>query len=206
VILWSLANEPHTARPEARQAYQTQDFTILDHPSREAAVTSFKAQADLAHALDPTRPITIVSHEGATEEAWQFVDVISLNRYYGWYTESGRIDVGVERLSREIDLVHERYPGPFILTEFGTDTIPGHHAEPPEMFSEEYQAEFLEKYIAMLDSKPFVVGQHIWNLCDFKTSQGVIRMGDYNYKGVFTRDRRPKLAAFRVRDIWRRQS
>ena len=70
------------------------------------------------------------------------------------------------------------------------------------MFSEEYQAEFLSKYIAMLNSKPFVVGQHIWNLCDFKTSQGVIRMGSYNYKGVFTRDRRPKMAAHRVRQLW----
>ena len=37
----------------------------------------------------------------------------------------------------------------------------------------------------------------------FKTSQGVIRMGGYNYKGVFTRDRRPKLAAHRLREIWR---
>ncbi len=204
VILWSLANEPHTARPEARQAYQAQDFIILDQPSREAAVAAFKAQAELARALDPTRPVTIVSHEGATEEAWRFVDVISLNRYYGWYSEAGQIDVGVARLSREIDLVHERYPGPFILSEFGTDTIPGHHAEPPEMFSEEYQAEFLEKYIAMLERKPFVVGAHIWNLCDFKTAQGVIRMGAYNYKGVFTRDRRPKLAAHRVRALWRK--
>jgi len=202
VIMWSLANEPHTARSEARQAYQSQDFTVIDQPSRPEAVAAFKEQAELAHALDPTRPITLVSHEGATEEAWQFCDVISLNRYFGWYSQSGQIEVGTERLSREIDLIHERFPGPFILTEFGTDTIPGHHAEPPEMFSEEYQAEFLSQYIAMLSSKPFVVGEHIWNLCDFKTSQGVVRMGAYNYKGVFTRDRRPKLAAHRIREIW----
>lgn len=201
VIMWSLANEPHTAEPEARAAYY-RDFTIIDKPSHPSAVQSFKEQADLAHQLDPSRPITLVSHEGATEEAWRFVDVLSLNRYYGWYSESGRIDVGVAKLSRELDLIHERFPGPFILTEFGTDTIPGHHSEPPEMFSEEYQAEFLSKYIAMLFSKPFVVGQHIWNLCDFKTSQGIIRMGAYNYKGVFTRDRRPKLAAHRVRELW----
>ena len=205
VIMWSLANEPHTARPEARATYYgSADFTVLDHASHAAAVSSFKEHADLARALDPTRPLTIASHEGATEEAWQWVDVLALNRYNGWYTQSGQIDLGVKRLSREIDLIHERFPGPFMLTEFGTDTIPGHHSEPPEMFSEEYQAEFLAAYIAMLDSKPFVVGQHIWNLCDFKTSQGVIRAGSYNYKGVFTRDRRPKLAAHRVREIWRR--
>src|SRR5262249_54927635 len=143
VIMWSLANEPHTAEPQAREAYIRDDFKILDHSSREAAVQAFKEQADLAHSLDPTRPLTLVSHEGATEESWRFVDVISLNRYYGWYTQSGQIDIGVKRLSREIDLVHQRFPGPFILTEFGTDTIPGHHAEPPEMFSEEYQVEFL---------------------------------------------------------------
>lgn len=205
VIMWSLANEPHTAEPEARAAYYQGDFTVVDHSSRAAAVQSFREQAALARALDPTRPLTLVSHEGATEESWQFVDVISLNRYNGWYYQTGQIDVGVQRLSREIDLVHERYPGPFILSEFGADTIPGHHAEPPEMFSEEFQAEFLSAYLAMLDSKPFVVGQHIWNLCDFKTSQGVIRMGGYNYKGVFTRDRRPKLAAHRVRELWRKQ-
>jgi beta-galactosidase/beta-glucuronidase len=45
-------------------------------------------------------------------------------------------------------------------------------------------------------------GQHIWNLCDFKTSQSVRRMGGMNYKGVFTRDRRPKLAAHRLRELW----
>jgi beta-glucuronidase len=206
VIMWSLANEPHTATPEAREAYYGQDFTVVEHSSREAAVTAFREQAELARALDPTRPITLVSHEGATEEAWRFVDVLSLNRYNGWYTQSGLIDAGVQRLSREIDVIHDRFPGPFILTEFGTDTIPGHHAEPPEMFSEEYQAEFLSQYIAMLNSKLFVIGQHIWNLCDFKTSQDVLRMGSYNHKGVFTRDRRPKLAAHRLREIWRRKT
>ena len=70
------------------------------------------------------------------------------------------------------------------------------------MFSEEYQLEFLKKYIEVLDSKPFVVGQHIWNMCDFKTSQAIIRMGGMNYKGVFTRDRRPKMAAHFLRKIW----
>ncbi len=202
VIMWSLANEPHTAQPEARATYYSKNFKVVDHSSHEAAVQAFRDQAELARELDPTRPLTIVSHEGATEEAWRFVDVMSLNRYFGWYTELGRIDAGVERLSHEIDVVHEHFPGPFILTEFGTDTIPGQHAEPPEMFSEEYQVEFLSKYIEMMNIKPFVVGQHIWNLCDFKTSQGVIRMGGYNYKGVFTRDRRPKLAAHQIRKMW----
>jgi beta-glucuronidase len=72
------------------------------------------------------------------------------------------------------------------------------------MFSEEYQVEFLTRYIQVLDSLPFVVGQHPWNMCDFKTSQEVRRMGGLNHKGVFTRDRRPKMAAHRLRELWRR--
>ncbi len=201
VIMWSVANEPHTATLETREAYH-KGFTVPANPSRPEAVQAFREQTDLVHTLDPTRPVTLVSHEGAIEESFAFVDVVCLNRYYGWYSESGRIDDGVRNLTREIDLIHELYPKPFILSEFGTDTIPGHHAQPPEMFSEEYQAEFLTAYIELLNSRPFVVGQHIWNLCDFKTSQGVRRVNSYNYKGVFTRDRRPKLAAHRVRALW----
>jgi beta-glucuronidase len=89
------------------------------------------------------------------------------------------------------------------MTEFGADTIPGFHAQPPEMFSEEYQAEFLTRYIELFQTKPYIVGEHIWNFCDFKTGQAVHRMGGMNYKGVFTRDRRPKLAAQQVRELWR---
>jgi beta-glucuronidase len=47
-----------------------------------------------------------------------------------------------------------------------------------------------------------VIGQHIWNMCDFKTGQSIKRVGAMNFKGVFTRDRRPKLAAHRVRALW----
>lgn len=202
VIMWSLANEPHTARPEAREAYQ-RDFTVIEHPSRPEAVEAFKVQAELARALDPTRPITLVSHEGAMEESFEFVDVVCLNRYHGWYSFGGQIDAGVAALDQEIESIHRLYPKPLILSEFGTDTIPGHHAQPPEMFSEEYQAEFLVKQIELTNSKPYIVGQHIWNMCDFKTGQGVHRVAAYNYKGVFTRDRRPKLAAHRLRALWR---
>jgi beta-glucuronidase len=186
VIAWSLANEPHSGRPEAK--------------------AFFRELFDLARDLDPSRPVTLVSCMGLIEESFEFLDFMCLNRYFGWYQESGQIDQGVQFLSAELDMLHETYQKPLVLTEFGADTIPGHHAQPPEMFSEEYQAEFLLRTINMLRSKPFVVGEHVWNLCDFKTSQAVTRMGGYNYKGVFTRDRRPKLAAHRLRECWKKES
>jgi len=186
VIAWSLANEPHSGRKQAR------DF--------------FHELVDLAKALDPTRPITLVSAMGALEESFEFLDFMCLNRYFGWYQESRQIKRGAQFLSAECDLLHDTYKKPLILTEFGADTLPGHHAQPPEMFSEEYQAEFLSRYIEILRTKPYVIGEHVWNMCDFKTSQSITRAGSCNYKGVFTRDRRPKLAAHRLREIWTKEN
>ena len=51
-------------------------------------------------------------------------------------------------------------------------------------------------------AKPFVIGEHVWNFADFATKQGITRF-DGNRKGVFTRDRRPKMAAHWLRDAWK---
>ena len=186
VIAWSLANEPHSRRP--------------------GAAHFFRPLVDMARSLDPSRPVTIVSQVGVEEESFAFCDFLCLNRYYGWYTESGRIDEGCRRLSEELDALHEKFNKPILLSEFGADTIAGVHAQPPEMFSEEYQAEFIERSIDILRGKPWVAGEHIWNLCDFKTGQAVHRVGGMNLKGVFTRDRRPKMAAHMLRRLWRSET
>jgi beta-glucuronidase len=183
VIMWSIANEPHSTRPEA--------------------LPFLEDLANLARELDPTRPVTFASYLGVLEEAFALVDVACLNRYFGWYTQTGRIDEGMQLLSAELDAIHARHGKPVVLAEFGADTIPGMHAQPPEMFSEEYQAEFLTRTIEVLRGKPYVAGEHVWNMCDFKTSQGITRVGGLNHKGVFTRDRRPKMAAHRLRELWR---
>jgi beta-glucuronidase len=137
------------------------------------------------------------------EEAFEFVDLMCLNRYNGWYTDLGQLDLACERLSDELDALYNRYRKPLVLTEFGADAVTGCHAEPPEMFSEEYQAEMLTRYVDVLRSKSFAVGELVWNLCDFKTGQSVRRFGGLNLKGVFTRDRRPKMAAHRLRQLWK---
>jgi beta-glucuronidase len=182
VIAWSLANEPHSTRPEAK--------------------TFFRNLYDLAKGLDSSRPVTIVSHIGLSEESFEFLDFLCLNRYMGWYVQAGRIEEGTSLLSGELDMMYQKFNKPLLLSEFGTDTIPGMHAQPPEMFSEEYQVEFLRKTLDLLDRKSFVIGAHVWNLCDFKTSQGITRVGGINYKGIFTRDRRPKMAAHFLRERW----
>ena len=182
-ILWSLANEPHTK-------------------GMAAAPRFFRTLYDLAKSLDQTRPVTLVSDVGLEEASFEFLDLMCLNRYMGWYADPGRIQDGVKKLSEELDQLHARYNKPVIMSEFGADAVDGWHAQPPEMFSEEYQSEMIARYHDLFRTKPYVVGEHIWNLCDFKTSQAVRRVGAMNLKGVLTRDRRPKMAAHQLRQRW----
>ncbi len=182
VIIWSLANEARTTRPG-----------VVDY---------FKEVYDEAKSLDNSRPITIVSDMFYDEESFDFFDLVCLNIYRGWYQESGRLDDGFAKFAEILDKTHARFKKPIIVSEFGADAIPGHHSLPAEMFSEEYQLEFLAGYIKEMNKRDFVVGQHIWNMCDFKTAQGVKRPMAINFKGVFTRDRRPKMAAHMLKRIW----
>src|SRR6187551_3208581 len=69
------------------------------------------------------------------------------------------------------------------------------------MWSEEYQAEMIERVLDAAARYPFVVGTHVWNFADFKVGQHPGR-AMLNHKGVFTRDRAPKLAAHALRRRW----
>ena len=87
-----------------------------------------------------------------------------------------------------------------VIIEFGADTCPGLHATDPEIFTETYQSDFIRAYMA--DWKNFVAGMHVWAFSDFKTGRGIIRFGGMNDEGVFTRDRKPKMAAPLLRSRW----
>lgn len=181
VIMWSIANEPHSTKPEAKEFFRQ----LYEHTKK----------------LDPSRLVTLVSMFGLKEEALAYVDVICLNRYYGWYTEPGQLDRASHKLSRELDALYQTYKKPILLSEFGAGAIAGVHAHPAELFSEEYQAELIQKYCEVIESKPYMIGEHVWCFADFKTAQVAYRVA-LNRKGVFTRTRQPKLAAHLLRKIW----
>jgi beta-glucuronidase len=207
---WIGANSFRTSHyPYSEQMMDLADrlgFLVIDEiPAVGLTFSKFRTLYDKTKDLDSTRPVTVVNMMGVKEKAFEFCDVLCINRYYGWYLQPGNLNEACELLSKEMDKLYEKHRKPIILSEFGADTIPGWHSQPPEMFSEEYQTEFIKKYIEVCRSKPYVIGEHVWNMCDFKTSQGITRMGSINYKGVFTRDRRPKMAAHLLRRIWNKK-
>lgn len=90
---------------------------------------------------------------------------------------------------------------PFLFTEYGADTDAGVHKLPSVQWSEEYQCEYLTMQHEVFDMFEAVVGEQVWNLCDFQTGEGIMRV-DGNKKGVFTRDRQPKAAAYVLKERW----
>ena len=195
VILWSVANEP-----------LTKPFHSLEPPPPDAVAKGTAFFADMfAHlrSLDTTRPVALVSlHNGPVEWVSQG-DVICTNSYNGWYAVSGRIADAAATLNRELRALHARCGAkPVIVTEFGADAMAGVHAQPPAMWSEDFQADLIAAYLDVLATLPFVVGAHPWAFADFKTSQNIMRVGSLNLKGVFTRDRTPKAAARMLRARW----
>ncbi|MCP5546871.1 MAG: beta-glucuronidase [Akkermansiaceae bacterium] len=184
VVMWSVANEP-----------------IVNEP---AAGEYFKRVIAETRRLDPTRPVTLVTGDvNPPEKCYPFayVDVMCINRYHSWYSDPGHTELIELQTIAELSPWHEYYKKPLIISEYGADTIPGLHSEPPVMFSEEYQVAVLEEFHKGFDKLPFVIGEHVWNFADFATKQGITRVGG-NKKGVFTRQRQPKAAAHALRARW----
>jgi beta-glucuronidase len=184
VVLWSLANEPESHTDEAR-AY-------------------FEPLFDLARKTDTTRPVGFVNMMFAqpdTCKVSQLADVIMINRYYGWYVEPGDLVAAEHGLERELLGWADRHGKPIIVTEYGADAMPGLRTLDAVVWSEDYQAALLETYHRVFDRIDAVVGEQVWNFADFATPPSFMRV-DGNKKGVFTRDRKPKLAAHHLRRRW----
>ncbi|XP_063983304.1 beta-glucuronidase [Diachasmimorpha longicaudata] len=182
VVMWSISNEPRTTQPGA-DGY-------------------FKQVAQHTKNLDRTRPITIaLSTSYIQDQAGQFLDVISFNRYNSWYSNAGRLDMIIDRVIAEAQNWHEKYNKPVLMSEYGADTVSGLHELPEYIWSEEYQTAVLSKHFEAFDrlrEKGWFIGEFIWNFADFRTAQSYTRVAG-NKKGIFTRNREPKMAAHLVR-------
>ncbi len=181
VIAYSVANEPESVT-QASKAF-------LDELKK------------LARSLDPTRPVTHVSYRLLEDVDYDTDDFISINSYNGWYSMPGDPHQGAIKTRQVAEELHRKYGKPVLVTEFGAEGIAGIHSDPPVMWSEEYQALFIEEYVTQLKSADGVCGLHVWNFADFRIPQNV-KWALLNRKGVFTRDRQPKLAAQKLKQLY----
>jgi beta-glucuronidase len=186
VVMWSIANEAAT--------------------HVEGAHEYFEPLFNLARELDPQkRPCTFVNILMATPNAdkcTDLVDVIALNRYYGWYSQTGDLKKAEEETRKELLEWQEMYPDkPIMYTEYGADTVAGFHSPYGEPFSEEYQEDYYRMNSKVFDEIPNFVGEQLWNFADFQTKFGIMRVQG-NKKGIFTRSREPKMVVRYLSDRW----
>ena len=104
--------------------------------------------------------VTILTAQPDVCEVQDLVDVLCLNRYYGWYTQSGDLEGAKQALDKELAEWSKRQPNkPIMFTEYGADTVAGLHAIDDQMFTEEYQLNYYKANHEIMDKYPQFIGE-----------------------------------------------
>ncbi|XP_037782675.1 beta-glucuronidase-like isoform X5 [Penaeus monodon] len=182
VIMWSVGNEPRSYEPAAKEY--------------------FSNVVNATKAVDATRPVTCVLNYPKNEEhAGSSLDVILVNRYYSWYSDTGHLELIYNQTVNEFIEWHLLHNKPVMISEYGAGSIAGFHMDPAFTWTEEYQAELMVENFKAFDtlrSKGYFIGEMIWNFADFVTPMEYNRPGAC-MKGLFTRARQPKMAGHLMR-------
>lgn len=152
----------------------------------------------LAHQEDPTRLTTVASNKD--NKAVNLVaDLVSFNKYYGWYynTPAGFSDYINQLKAAPL-------PIPAGISEYGAGASIRHHELYPAMpvqssdwHPEELQNVFHESYWSTIKKHPFLWQTSVWLAFDF-ASDGR-NEGDHpgiNDKGLVTHDRKTRKDAY----------
>jgi beta-galactosidase/beta-glucuronidase len=195
VILWSLGNESYSLNGRAGRVYAWLRRVV--------------------RAFDPSRPVSMAEMTyylpwlDARRSSPAFLDVASINMYYGWYfgDSSGA--------AAHLDRIHARYPGKAVLlSEFGAEAALGRADSSgirtgdrvffPRTYSEEYQAGLLADHVLDAVDRPYVLGVSPWVFADFYCPWFPHNpVPEYNTKGVMTRERMPKRGYYELRRLYR---
>ena len=71
-------------------------------------------------------------------------------------------------------------------------------------FSIDYQQQFIEHYLPVITSRPYIAGGSYWNFVDFSSAGRAEATPHINNKGVLTADRRKKDVYYYFKSAWRR--
>jgi beta-glucuronidase len=190
VALWSVANET---------------------PVEPARLVFLKALVDQARTLDPTRLITAAldhfDHPQGntltlklTDPLAEFLDVVGLNEYLGWYGKE---------IPEDCDHMQWILPGdkPLIVSEFGAGAPFGKHGNSDTRWTEEYQANLYKHQLNMVKRIPSLAGISPWVLMDFRSPRRLLPgIQDYRNRKGLVSDQGKRKQAFYVLQQFDRES
>ncbi|MCQ2576382.1 MAG: hypothetical protein MJ162_06530 [Treponema sp.] len=175
VIIWSVGNE---------------------NADTDDRLTFMSKLAKTARKLDPSRLVSAAClvdhvHNVIADRLAEYLDVIGINEYYGWY------DPDFKRLP---ELLENSNPSkPVIITEFGADALPDFHGPVTEKGNEEYQEWVYQKQTEYLADSDYVKGMTPWILYDFRCPRRTTAIQKYyNRKGLLSPDKKHRKKAFYI--------
>jgi beta-glucuronidase len=166
ILTWSLAVEP-AAEEGSLGAYGPSFVTYVRDASHAIR------EMDDTHLVGLDRQSRI--GEPLTTPAHQYLDVLGVNDYFGWYRSviDNRPDLPPSTtadLSGFLDQVHAANPDlPLVITEFGAEASRFGPVEQKGTY--EFQRKFVLDHLAIHSSKRFVNGSIHWALRDFRVNQ-----------------------------------
>jgi beta-galactosidase len=164
-----------------------------------------KYMADFTRRTDPSRLVTYTSYFYQFDKAYQYVDVASVNEYFGWYLGS------INMLTSLFASIKKECPAkPIIVTEFGASASIGIRNPDASMpgpivsvftkdYSEDFQALFHQNQIETIwKNRKNCSGAVVWCYNDFmeyreRPNPEELQPG-MNGMGLVTKDRKQKLA------------
>lgn len=166
VVMWSVANETPISEP------RTAFLRRLVEKARTLDNTRL-----LTGALEPHSDET---HHILDDPFGQYLDVIGVNNYCGWYGGTPESCSGLQWKML--------YDKPLIMSEYGGGALQGLHGSETERWTEEYQAAVYRNNIEMLKKMPFLRGATPWILMDFYSARRPLTdIQDYfNRKGLIS--------------------
>jgi len=190
IIMWGCLNECSSDTVSGRKIYR--------HLVR------------LIRQLDPSRPVTFATNRGSKDICLSLADIVSFNRYTGWYgRELKDIEPDIRSLLKWLHSPASKGGAgkPVIISEFGAGAIRGYRAGHRAKWTEEYQANLLDASLRAYLNNPNIIGVAIWQFCDVRITRDWAwqrRPRTMNNKGTVDEYRRPKLAYETVKRHFRR--
>ena len=194
VILYGIGNECNVNHPEAVPFFETIAKTVKDE--------------------DSTRLVGYASLYGIVGKITHLVDVMGINSYCGWYGTIGTFDITDERNGEmriaDVSAVHgiienvEKETNDdtvLLLTEFGGDSVPGFISPECALWSENYHAQVVEKYIEAAREHNSVCGYYVFAFTDYHDPSKPLNgmWNGFNLKGMISFDRKIKLPYYALK-------
>lgn len=163
----------------------------------------YAAQYALIKELDTSRPRSSASCRFKTDICFGYPEVVSYNIYPQWYHDTP-VKEYLSDLYNWVQTDTEGAGKPFLITEIGAGAIYGYRTPAHVKWSEEYQAEALEKQITTVFEQEGCSGIYIWQFCDVRVCDSWFdkRPRTMNNKGVVDEYRRPKLSYDVVKKLY----